>query len=62
MVSTLGSFGACSTKLGQWAATRPDLFPEEICDALSRLHTRAPMHSLKQTQRNYILLDNYGIE
>ncbi len=25
-------------KLGQWAATRPDLFPSDLCSALGRLH------------------------
>lgn len=28
----------------QWAATRPDLFPPDVCDALTRLHSGAPSH------------------
>lgn len=28
----------------QWAATRPDLFPPDVCEALTRLHSGAPSH------------------
>ncbi len=31
-------------KWGQWAATRPDLFPGDLCAELARLHTGAPRH------------------
>ena len=39
-----------SFSLLQWAATRPDLFPPDICNALTRLHSGAPSHSYAFTQ------------
>jgi len=51
LVIVLGNCGACSTKLGQWAATRPDLFPENICKSLTDLHTKAPTHAFRHTKR-----------
>ncbi|GBG89782.1 hypothetical protein CBR_g49633 [Chara braunii] len=42
--------GAAFIKWAQWSATRQDLFPEEFCACLSRLHDRAPTHSLSQTR------------
>lgn len=50
LVYTLGHCGACTTKLGQWAATRPDLFSEELCNKLTTLHTRAPTHAFRHTK------------
>ena len=34
----------------QWAATRPDLFPPDICKALTKLHSGAPSHSYAFTR------------
>lgn len=34
----LCSLGPAFIKWGQWASTRPDIFPADICDELSRLH------------------------
>ncbi|KAI4962881.1 hypothetical protein ZWY2020_024688 [Hordeum vulgare] len=31
-------------KWGQWAATRPDLFPSDLCVELAKLHSGAPVH------------------
>ncbi|KAK9803443.1 hypothetical protein WJX73_001415 [Symbiochloris irregularis] len=42
---TLERAGPAFIKWGQWAATRPDLFPPDVCRALTRLHTGAPAHS-----------------
>lgn len=36
---------------GQWASTRPDLFPPDFCDALCRLHDGVESHSLAESQR-----------
>jgi len=58
LVFILGRGGACATKLGQWAANRPDLFPEEICRALASLHTSAPSHSFYYTEK--IFHRSYG--
>jgi aarF domain-containing kinase len=37
-------------KWGQWAATRPDLFPGDLCAELARLHTGAPRHGFGHTR------------
>lgn len=37
-------------KWGQWAATRADMFPPNMCTALECLQTKAPAHSLKHTR------------
>lgn len=42
---TLEKAGPAFIKWGQWAATRPDLFPRDLCTQLSELHTKAPEHS-----------------
>ena len=43
--------GPAFIKWGQWAATRPDMFPQDICRELARLHSQAPEHSWKHTRR-----------
>jgi len=50
-VSSLEFAGPCFIKLGQWMATRPDLFSDELCSHLSNLHSQAPMHSFRHTKR-----------
>lgn len=47
---TLCHAGPTFIKLGQWMATRRDLFPEELVDLLSQLHWRAPAHSWQRTR------------
>ncbi|XP_038981700.1 probable serine/threonine-protein kinase abkC isoform X2 [Phoenix dactylifera] len=42
---TLEKAGPAFIKWGQWAATRPDLFPNDLCMELTKLHTKAPAHS-----------------
>ncbi|XP_074570315.1 uncharacterized protein LOC141826895 [Curcuma longa] len=42
---TLERAGPAFIKWGQWAATRPDLFPKDLCLELTKLHTKAPAHS-----------------
>eukprot|EP00246_Nothoceros_aenigmaticus_P015260 TRINITY_DN6258_c0_g2_i1.p1 TRINITY_DN6258_c0_g2~~TRINITY_DN6258_c0_g2_i1.p1 ORF type:complete len:584 (+),score=92.10 TRINITY_DN6258_c0_g2_i1:128-1753(+) len=48
---TLENAGAAFIKWGQWAATRPDLFPRDLCSELSELQTKAPAHNFAQTKR-----------
>ncbi|XP_075477108.1 uncharacterized protein LOC142518247 [Primulina tabacum] len=48
---TLESAGPAFIKWGQWAATRPDLFPRDLCSELSKLHTKAPEHSFAYTKK-----------
>lgn len=48
---TLENAGPAFIKWGQWAATRPDLFPRDLCFELSKLQTKAPEHSFDHTKR-----------
>uniref|UniRef100_A0A7S3XDK9 Protein kinase domain-containing protein n=1 Tax=Picocystis salinarum TaxID=88271 RepID=A0A7S3XDK9_9CHLO len=45
------SSGAALIKWGQWAATREDLFPTDLCRVLSSLHDDAPKHSFRRSRR-----------
>ena len=42
--------GATFIKLGQWASTRPDILPPELCTTLAGLHSNAPTHSMSWNQ------------
>ncbi|PON85789.1 Protein kinase [Trema orientale] len=48
---TLEKAGPAFIKWGQWAATRPDLFPRDLCTKLTELHTKAPEHSFAYTKK-----------
>lgn len=48
---TLEMAGPAFIKWGQWAATRPDLFANDLCTELSKLHTKAPAHSYAYTKK-----------
>ena len=50
--------GPAFIKLGQWASTRRDIFSEEFCRALSKLHTRCSPHSWGATER--LMRENFG--
>jgi aarF domain-containing kinase len=50
LVSSMERAGAAFIKLGQWAASRTDIFPTEMCMIMSALHSNAPAHSLKITK------------
>lgn len=39
------------SQLGQWAASRSDIFPIEMCEIMSKLHSNAPAHSMRATRR-----------
>lgn len=43
--------GASFIKLGQWAASRTDIFSRGLCAELSNLHSNAKEHSYKQTRK-----------
>lgn len=51
LVKSMERAGAAFIKLGQWAASRTDIFPEEMCNVMSSLHSHAPAHSLKRTKK-----------
>ncbi|XP_069696637.1 uncharacterized aarF domain-containing protein kinase 2-like isoform X2 [Periplaneta americana] len=44
--------GPIFVKLGQWASTRRDLFPEELCSYLSKLQRKAKAHSWFYTKHS----------
>ncbi|XP_068654572.1 uncharacterized protein [Aristolochia californica] len=48
---TLEKAGPAFIKWGQWAATRPDLFPGDLCAELTKLHTQAPAHSFEYSKK-----------
>ncbi|KAG5357623.1 ABC1 family protein [Yarrowia sp. C11] len=43
--------GASFIKLGQWAASRTDIFPPQLCAEMSDLHSNNKAHSLRVTKR-----------
>lgn len=47
--SKLERAGPAFIKWGQWAATRLDLFPPDLCSSLERLHAAAPAHPRRHT-------------
>lgn len=47
----LTSMGPTYIKLGQWMATRPDIFPPGLCATLEKLYADAPTHSWSYTQK-----------
>ncbi|KAK0662913.1 ABC1 family protein C21C3.03 [Lasiodiplodia hormozganensis] len=51
LVRSMERAGAAFIKLGQWAASRTDIFPTEMCKYMSSLHSNAPAHSLHDTKR-----------
>jgi len=50
--------GPCYIKFMQWAATRPDLFPADICQRCARFHCSVAPHSLRATE--YVLTHAFG--
>lgn len=50
VVGALERSGAAFIKWGQWASTRQDLLPTNLCDALSKLQSGAPKHSFELTR------------
>ena len=55
---TLQHLGPAFVKIGQWAATRRDLFPLHFCQQLSSLHSQVQTHSFAHTQK--ALVDSFG--
>jgi len=49
-VSVLQSHGPLTIKLAQWASTRPDLLPPEVCSQLAHLQDDVRPHSFHQTK------------
>ncbi|CAM4855809.1 unnamed protein product [Rotaria socialis] len=53
--------GPCFIKLGQWMATRPDLFSTQFCSIFNDLHSNAPIHTESET-RKLLRKNNIDIE
>ncbi|KAF2453372.1 hypothetical protein BDY21DRAFT_374935 [Lineolata rhizophorae] len=51
LVRSMERAGAAFIKLGQWAASRTDIFPNELCMIMSSLHSHAPAHPLSKTKK-----------
>ncbi|KAL7938728.1 hypothetical protein V8C35DRAFT_289010 [Trichoderma chlorosporum] len=51
LVKSMELAGPAFIKLGQWAASRTDIFPTAMCDTMSKLHSNAPAHSMRITRR-----------
>ena len=54
LVRSMERAGPAFIKLGQWAASRQDIFPLEMCRTLSSLHSNAPAHSLEVTKATIV--------
>ncbi|KAL8830050.1 MAG: hypothetical protein Q9170_005913 [Blastenia crenularia] len=54
LVRSMERAGPAFIKLGQWAASRTDIFPQEMCNRMSSLHSNAPAHSLTATKRTIV--------
>ena len=57
LVRAMELAGPAFIKLGQWAASRQDIFPAEMCSVMSSLHSNAPAHSLRDTKK--IIVDAF---
>ena len=51
LVNAMELAGPAFIKLGQWAASRTDIFPTEMCEIMSKLHSNAPAHSMHATKK-----------
>ncbi|KAB8231036.1 ABC1 kinase family protein [Aspergillus alliaceus] len=51
LVRSMERAGPAFIKLGQWAASRTDIFPPELCNIMSSLHSNAPAHPLQETKK-----------
>jgi aarF domain-containing kinase len=60
LVHAIERSGAAFVKFGQWAASRSDLFSDEVCDQLGRLRSKAPEHSLKVSKA--LFKEAFGVD
>ncbi|KAK7419977.1 hypothetical protein QQZ08_010614 [Neonectria magnoliae] len=51
LVNAMELAGPAFIKLGQWAASRSDIFPTEMCEIMSKLHSHAPAHTMHATRK-----------
>lgn len=51
LVKSMERAGPAFVKLGQWAASRTDIFPAQMCKIMSELHSNAKAHSIRHTRK-----------
>ncbi|KAG0346712.1 hypothetical protein BG004_001008 [Podila humilis] len=51
LVRRMEMAGPTFIKLSQWAASRTDIFPKQLCIKLSKLHNQVDPHSIEHTRR-----------
>ena len=51
LVKQMERAGPTFIKLAQWAGSRQDLFPDELCKRLGRLHSNGKPHSFRYTKK-----------
>ena len=51
LVRQMERAGPSFIKLGQWAASRADLFPKSLCDLMGKLHSNGDPHSIRHTRK-----------
>ncbi|CAG8498112.1 7466_t:CDS:2 [Ambispora gerdemannii] len=59
LVKQMETAGPTFIKLAQWAASRTDIFPEEMCNRLSKLHSAVDPHPFTKTK--LIIEGNFGL-
>ncbi|EPY53657.1 atypical/ABC1/ABC1-C protein kinase [Schizosaccharomyces cryophilus OY26] len=59
LVRQLEKAGATFIKLGQWAATRTDLFPPDLCNQLCKFHSHVTPHNFDHTEK--IIKDSFKV-
>ncbi|PVZ98669.1 hypothetical protein BB558_005326 [Smittium angustum] len=52
LTNQMSHAGPTFVKLSQWAATRTDIFPQQFCVALSKLHSKNNEHSFSFTKKS----------
>lgn len=50
LLSGCRNSGVAFIKWGQWASSRQDLYPEDLCEVLAELCDQAPSHAFKETR------------
>ena len=60
LVKQMERAGPSFIKLGQWAASRADLFPASLCERMSKLHSNGKPHSLRHTKK--VISDAFGLD
>jgi aarF domain-containing kinase len=60
IVRAFESAGCGFQKFGQWISMRPDMFPREIVEAMSRLRQDVPSHSYSHTRN--MIKESFGRE